>query len=204
MINFLFLNISQQKLTHFTNFGTLDPEKCDVWTSYRFVHELVIRCSHFTLGNPKKSLSTVLFRHTSDYLRYLIRKQTVIHLPNPPENVTTLTYELQNFFIWLKVCCTCSSKCRWLWKEPVVMCGNWNQRQSKCSEWPPSALIHACGLFRHLSFASSTTEIQPMSQQAAAATRPYRRLVLDTRAPPVACPRRSNRAMQIIGSTKQQ
>ena len=52
-INFLFLNNSQQKLTHFSNFGTLDPEKCDVWTSYRFVHELV-RCSHFTLGNPKK------------------------------------------------------------------------------------------------------------------------------------------------------
>jgi len=47
-------------------------------------------------------------------------------------------------------------------------------------------------------------EIQPMTQQAAAATRPYRGLVLDTRAPPVACPRRGNRAMQIIGSTKQQ
>jgi len=44
----------------------------------------------------------------------------------------------------------------------------------------------------------------PMLQQAAATTRPYRGLVLDTRAPPVACPRRGNRAMQIIGSTKQQ
>jgi len=43
-----------------------------------------------------------------------------------------------------------------------------------------------------------------MSQQAAAATRPYRGLVLDTRAPPVACPKRGNRAMQIIGNTKQQ
>ena len=47
-------------------------------------------------------------------------------------------------------------------------------------------------------------EIHPMSQQATAATRPYRGLVLDTRAPPVACPRRGNRAMQIIGNTKQQ
>jgi len=41
-------------------------------------------------------------------------------------------------------------------------------------------------------------EIQPLSQQAAAATRPYRGLVLDTRAPPVACPSRGNRAMQTI------
>ena len=37
--------------------------------------------------------------HTSDYLRYLRRKQTVNHLPTPPENVTTLTCEMQNFFI---------------------------------------------------------------------------------------------------------
>jgi len=34
--------------------------------------------------------------------------------------------------------------------------------------------------------------------QAAAASRPYRGLVLDTCAPPVACPRRGNRAMQIL------
>jgi len=47
----------------------------------------------------KKSLSTVLFIHTSDYLRYLRRKQTVIHLPTPPENDTTLTSEMHNFFI---------------------------------------------------------------------------------------------------------
>jgi len=44
-------------------------------------------------------------------------------------------------------------------------------------------------------------EIQPMSQQAAAATRPCRRLVLDTRARPAACPRRSISAMQVIRST---
>ena len=35
----------------------------------------------------KKSFSIVLFIHTSDYLRYLARKQSVIHLPTPPENV---------------------------------------------------------------------------------------------------------------------
>ena len=48
-----------------------------------------------------------------------------------------------------------------------------------------------------------SAEIQPMSQQAAAATRPYRGLVFDTRAPPVACPRHGNWAMQITESTKQ-
>ena len=32
---------------------------------------LPVYYSHFTLGNPKKSFSTVLFIHTSDYLRYL-------------------------------------------------------------------------------------------------------------------------------------
>ena len=50
-------------------------------------------------------------------------------------------------------------------------------------------------------------ETQSMSQQAAAAIRPYGGLVLvglqvDTSAPPAACIRRSNRAMQIIESTK--
>jgi len=29
-----------------------------------------VKCSHFTLGNPKKSFSTALFIHTSDYLPY--------------------------------------------------------------------------------------------------------------------------------------
>jgi len=89
----------------------------------------------------KKSFSTVLFIHTSDYLCYLRRKQTVIHLPAPPENVTTLTCELKNSFnltegLWRSFK---RGKCRiepvvgcrrWLWQEPVVMCGNWNARQA--------------------------------------------------------------------------
>jgi len=33
----------------------------------------------------QKSFSTVLFIHTSDYLRYLRKKQTVTHLPTTPE-----------------------------------------------------------------------------------------------------------------------
>jgi len=47
----------------------------------------------------KKLFSAVLFIHTSDYLHYHRRKQTVIHLLTPPENVTTLTCEMQNFLI---------------------------------------------------------------------------------------------------------
>ena len=40
----------------------------------------------------KKSFSTVLFIHTSDYLRHLRRKQTVSPLPTTPEkcHLTTL------------------------------------------------------------------------------------------------------------------
>ena len=47
----------------------------------------------------KKLFSTLLFTHTSDSVCYLRRKPTVIHLPTPPKNVTTLTCELQNFFL---------------------------------------------------------------------------------------------------------
>jgi len=76
--------------------GTLNPDKIwQNWKSYnpekiwRENHTDLstspVRCSHFTLGNPKKSFSTVLYIHTSDYLRYLRRKQTVIDLPTPPE-----------------------------------------------------------------------------------------------------------------------
>ena len=54
---------------------------------------------HFTAGNPKRSFSTVLFVLTSYYLRYLRKKQTVTQLIITPENVTTLTCEMQSFSI---------------------------------------------------------------------------------------------------------
>ena len=65
-------------------FGMLNPEK--IWHR-KLVHlpTLPVYCSHFTLGNPKKSFSTVSFIHTSHYLRYLRRKQTVTPLPTTPE-----------------------------------------------------------------------------------------------------------------------
>ena len=83
------------------------------------------------------------------------------------------------FFIWLKVCCVLSnaggSEESQLW---VVIGGSEKYRLSgkqchrKCSEWPPSALIHASSLFWHdqSHCTPRCAEIQPMSQQAAAAS----------------------------------
>jgi len=178
-----------------------------------------VRCSHCTSGNWKKSLSTVLFIHTSNYLHYFTRKQSVIHLPTPHENVTTITCELQKLFhltegllrsfrrwrLWREPVIGCR---RWLWKEPVVMCGDWNVRgkqcHSKCSKWPPSALMHASSLFRHCSVAYYTTLCWNSAHVATSHCRKPQHVRINTRAPPVACPRRSTRAMQVIGSTKQQ
>jgi len=112
----------------------------------------------------KKSFSTVLFIHASDYLCYLRTKQSAIHLPTPPDSVTTLTCKLQNFFIWLKVSCVfsnvgCSEESQlWvvvggceknrLWCVATGMSGK--QCHSKCSECQPSALIglHASSFSR--------------------------------------------------------
>ena len=89
-------------------------------------------------------------------------------------NVTTLTCELQNFFIWLKVCCILSnvggsqksqlwvviggSEKNRLWCVATGMSGK--QCHSKCSKWPPSALIHASSLFRHWSVAVHHTVLK--------------------------------------------
>jgi len=92
------------------------------------------------LENPKAK---------SHFQQYLRRKQTVIHLLNPPENVTTLTCEMQNFFyltdvllrsfkniaaseksqLWVVI--GGSEKNR-LWCVATGMSGK--QRHSKCSE----------------------------------------------------------------------
>jgi len=147
---------------------------------------LRVRGSHFTLGNPKKLFSTLLFTHTSDSLCYLRRKPTVIHLPTPPENVTTLTCELQNFFyltevllpstkrwrLWVK-----KASCRrWLWKELVVMCGMWNVRQAVSQQVfrVTTFYVNTCfQSFFDTDQSHSTpvcADIQPVSQQAAAAS----------------------------------
>ena len=77
------------------------------WKSYRFVH-LALRRSHFTLWNPKVIFNSII--HTYLWLFMLSQKKKNCNpLAHPPENVTTLTCELQNFFIRLKVCCVLSN-----------------------------------------------------------------------------------------------
>ena len=148
-------------------FGILNPEKIDM--------KILQVCPPHPSDLPtlpweiqKKSFSTVLFIHTSDYLCYLRRKPTVILLP------TTLSCELQNIFIWLKICCILSSvggseKSR-LWCVATGMSGK--QCRSKCSKWPPSALTHASSHFdtdqSHRT--PRCAEIQPTSQQTALAS----------------------------------
>ena len=150
---------------------------------------------------------------------YLRRKQTVIHLPTPTENVTTLTCELQNVFFWLKVCCVLSSVnwrlwkepvvgCRrWPWKEPVVMCDNWNVRQAM-----PQQLFRVTAFCINTGFRSFSTLISRTvhhtdwnsAHVATSHCRKPQHARINTRAHPVACPKRSTRAMQIIGSTIKQ
>jgi len=94
---------------------------------------------------------------------YVISEENkLIHLPTPPENVTALTCEVQNYFIWLKVRCVLSnaggsqksqlwvdiggSEKNRLWCVATGMSGK--QCHSKCSEWSPSALLLVSSLFR--------------------------------------------------------
>jgi len=175
--------------------------------SYRFVYLTPVICSTLPREIQKG--------HFQQYYSYLLliicviseKKKTVTQLTITPENVTTLTCEMQSFSIWLKVCYVTwnvggSEKNR-LWCAATGMPGK--QRHSKCSNWPPSAW-YMLPVFFATDQSRRTprcVEIQFMSQQAAAATRPYRGLVLDTRAHPITCPMYGNRPMQIMGSTKQ-
>jgi len=192
---FYFFKITLSKINRFSDFWHVKSWENLTWKSYTFVH-LPVRCSHFTL----------IIYVISDYLCYIRRKQTAVHLPTPPENVTTLTCELQHFLIWLKVCCVLSNvggskksqlwvvvgysgKNR-LWCVATGMSGN--QCHSKCWEWPPSALIHASSLFRHRSVAYYTTLCWNSAHAATTSRcRKLQHVRINTRAAPVACPRRS-------------
>jgi len=185
-------------------FGMWNPEK----SLYQYLIDLptsTVCCSHFTLGNPKCHFST-LFIYASHYLRYLRLKRTVsmiVNLPITPEKCHRTTrylmkcrthssdgrYNVQCLFQTLVavkrrvvLCSTCGCEKSRLWCVATWMSGR--QRHSKCSKCPPSSWRHASSLFCH-------AEIQPTSQQAAAATRAYRGLVLCIHAP-ASCPRCSN------------
>jgi len=102
---------------------------------------------------------------------------------------------------------------RWFWKELVVMCGNWNVRQATSQQVFRVTTFCINIVFPvffdtdHCDQLHSTlhcAEIQPVSQQAAAAICNVSVVRINMCAPSVECPRCSTRAMQIIGSTKQQ
>jgi len=114
---------------------------------------------------------------------------------------------MQNFFIWLEAVLHSSKRWWlwkqpvvgwhwWLWKEPVVMCGNWNVGQAT-SQQVFKVTVHLLhGYTLPVFFTTDQlhrpprcAEIQPMSQQDASVTCPYRGLVLDTLA---SCPRCGN------------
>jgi len=62
---YYFLNNCVKKYPILMIFGTLNPEK--IWhENLTGLSTSPVTCSYFTLKNPKKSFSTVLFIHTSD------------------------------------------------------------------------------------------------------------------------------------------
>ena len=94
---------------------------------------------------------------------------------------------------------------QWLWKGPVVVCGNWNVRQATSQQVfrVTTFCINTC-FQSSLTLISSTVhhtvlKFSPHCNKllSRASTCPYQY----TRS---SCPRRSTRAMQLIGSTKQQ
>ena len=105
-----------------------------------------VRCSHCTLGYPKKSFSSVLFIHRPFFWLFTLSHKKTICRPNPLAHSTWKCHysnlriaklfqptesSLRSFKRWtlLKepVLWTVN---RGLWKEPVVMCSNWNVRQA--------------------------------------------------------------------------
>ena len=68
-------------------FGVLNPEK--TWNQQLVnLPTSPVYCNHFTFGIPKKVIFQQYYSYigpTSDYLRHLRRKQTVISLLTTPE-----------------------------------------------------------------------------------------------------------------------
>jgi len=96
----------------------------------------------FWISTLPQEIQKSHFQHAYFWLFMLSQKKTNC---NPLAHPTckchhTNLWNCKTFFIWLKVCCVLSKVggfeepvvgCRrWLWKEPVVVCGNWNARQA--------------------------------------------------------------------------
>ena len=91
---------------------------------------LTLYCSHFTLGNPKKSFFNSIIH--AYLIIYVISEENKLLLPYPPhlKNITTLPCKMQNFFIWLKVMLRsttlcCNSACRNKTLPKLVRFADW-------------------------------------------------------------------------------
>jgi len=195
-------------------FGMLNPEK--IWhKNLTGLFTSPVRCSYFTLGNAKKVIFNSII-HSCFWLFMLSQKKTICNpLAHP-----TWKYHHTNLWIaklfrltesslrsfrrwrlWEEPVLSC---CWWLWKEPVVMCGNWNVRQAVSQQ------VFSVTTFCVTCFQSFSTLISHIVHHAVLKfnqchNKPLPQHVhINARAPPVACPRCSTRAMQIIGNIKQQ
>jgi len=109
-------------------FGTSNPQK--------ILHQYLIDlptspvcCSHFVLGKSKKSFFNKLFECIiCKYVRF-VTLTVIVNLPITPEKYhhnTLWTAEI----IHLMEGILFPSERWWLWKQPVVVCGNVNVRQA--------------------------------------------------------------------------
>ena len=72
---------------------------------------LTLYCSHFTLGDPKKSFFKSIIH--AYLIIYVISEENKLLLPYPPhlKNITKLPCKMQNFFIWLKMMLRSATLC---------------------------------------------------------------------------------------------
>ena len=163
----------------------------------------------------KKSFSTagLLFISTSDYLSTQ-KKTNYNPLARPTwkchhTNLWTaklfhLTEGLLHSFKRWKLRKQPVVGCRgWLWKEPVVVCGNWNVGQATSQQVfrVTTFCVNTC----FQSFATLISRIvhHVVLKFSSCRNKPQH-VHINTGARPVACLGRSTRAMQIIGSIKRQ
>ena len=196
-------------------FGKLNPKK-------NFWHEnftvLSTHMSHLPWKIQKVIFNSII--HTYFWLFTLSQKKTNCNpLAHPTWNVTTLTCEMQNFFIWLKVYCVLSNVggfedratvvgCRrWLWKEPAVMCDNWNVKQATSQQVfrVTTFCVNTCfksfstlitRIVHHVVLKFSPCRNKPLTQASTCPNQYTRSYCSETQT--------QYTAMQIIGSTIQQ
>jgi len=127
-----------QKLTDFNDFWHVKFWEDLTW-NVTDLSRSPVRCSHFTLGNLKKSFSAVLFMHNCDYLCYL-RRKNCNPLAHPAwkyhhtnlwiAKLFRLTEGLLRSFKTLEAVKRASCGLSSVALKPVVTCGNWNVWQA--------------------------------------------------------------------------